>query len=741
VGTFTETLRLFVDADTKGAVSGMEKFGTTAKREGEKAEKSIDKWGSRLQTAGTGMIAFGSAALFGLGKMAQASEEANLSVVKLENTVGNMPKLAGENTKQFIDLADSIQDVTAADADAIVEGESLLGTFNLTAEQIKGITPLVVDYARKFGIDIPKASIQVGKALDGSIGALKKNGVSIDEALYKTDRYRAVQEALADQVGGFAEAEGKTFAGSLQRLKNEIGDLSEGVGAGAVEAFTDMFGVVGKVSDKLGEIDPGLQSTIGKVATFGAVGLIAAGGVSTLIGTVIKARDNFSALRSGLTSTTEKLGGVQRAAAITAGVAGLAGLVIAAYEIGQAANRVEVDVDSLAARLGHLTDANKEVLRDEIRVAEAFGNLDEVVSQTADTNQVVAERLVDFAEEMGITGEEADKLRKIIAEKRQEDVQAAVDQETNTAAVEDGADAMRDQADATDDAKTALQELADQHRAMFDPIFAFNDALLDNEEAQAKVIQAELHQIAASQDLAKAQREHGESSDEATDAALKLMEAEEDLEDAQRNAISSVVDYEAAFADLKAEVEQHPEKLDAAKAAIDRWTASELISAATAAFYKGEIDKMNSALARVPGAKAVTIVSNAAAATLQMFGLRNAINAIPKLTQAEIEIAVRQKGGIPIPGGKLFHGGGIVGGPAGADVPITAQAGEGVFTRGQMAAIGGALAGRGQSGRTGSPQVVIRFERSGNPLDDAIMEMLRNRIRVDGGDVQHTLGA
>ena len=79
------------------------------------------------------MIAFGGAALVGLGSMAKASEEANLAQVKLQNTIDNMPKLAGASADEFTDLAESIQKVTAADADAIVEAEALLGTFNLTA--------------------------------------------------------------------------------------------------------------------------------------------------------------------------------------------------------------------------------------------------------------------------------------------------------------------------------------------------------------------------------------------------------------------------------------------------------------------------------------------------------------------------------------------------------------------------------------------------------------------------------
>ncbi len=699
---FTETLRLVVNADLNGATRNVERFGGEAEREFSKSEKSLDKWGNRLTSVGTGMMTFGGAALFGLGKMAMASEEAHLSVVKLENTISNMPKLAGENSAQFIELADSIQDVTAADADAIVEGQALLGTFNLTAKEIKGITPLVVDYARKFGLDIPQAATMVGKALDGSVGALKRNGVSIDEVMFKTDRYGAVQKALTDQVGGFAEAEGKTFAGSLQRLKNELGDLVEGVGSGAVDAFTDLAGVADVLTDRFDSLSPETQSLIGKVATFGAVGLIAAGGLSTLVGQAIKMRENFSLLKDGLSSVKGALSST--AGGLLAVEAAAAVALFAIHEMGKEAhdNKIKDLAENFLA-----TGEAADIMRDAVDGDKfAMGDAADVLDTLIDSNLEAAERFVDAAEAAGMERDQVDAARDAIEKKRSADIQGAADQEVNTAAVQEGAEAMGDQADATDDAKTALQEWADAQRAAFDPLFAFNDALLENEDAQAKVIEAELKLIAAQKGLTDAQRKYGESSDEAAEASFDLMEAQRDLEDAHRDAISSVVDYESAFADLKAGVESGTVKLSDAKTTVDRWASSGRISAASAAFFKGEIDKLSGALKQVPGRTTATVMANTVQAREAIRGVDQALRAIPRLTRAQIEVAVTKKGGIPIPGGgKFMHSGGIVDGPAGADVPITAQAGEGLFTKGQMAAIGAGLAGRGQS-PAGGGQVV-----------------------------------
>jgi hypothetical protein len=351
----SDRLALLITADVDQAVRGFKKVGTAAEKELGGAEKRMDKLGNTMTTAGAGMVAFGAVALVGLGKAAQASEEANLAQVKLQNTINNMPKLAGENISSFNELATAIQSKTAADADQIVSAQAMLGTFNLTGDEIRDITPLVVDFARKFGVDMTSAATQVGKALDGNVGALKRNGVSIDEVRFKTDRYGAVQDALSKQVGGFAEAEGKTFAGSLERMKNQLGDLAEGVGGGAVDAFTNMFGAVGKASGALNKFSPSAQKTAGTIATYGAVALTAVGATSTLIGQVILARERFSKAGKAIGEFATGLDkGKLATRGLQVGIAAI-GLTVLANQLQQARKEANKFAESVGAGFGDNT--------------------------------------------------------------------------------------------------------------------------------------------------------------------------------------------------------------------------------------------------------------------------------------------------------------------------------------------------------------------------------------------------
>lgn len=554
----SERLALLVSMDARGAVKGLESVGKAADRNLAKTEKGLDRTGKSLQKAGAGMASVGALALVGLGKAAKASEEAHLSLVKLDNTLANNPKLVGETSKAFVELADSIQAKTAADGDAIIAGQAMLGTFRVTGKQIRELTPLVVDYARKFSVDLVTANAQVGKALDGQVGALKRNGVSIDEALFKTDRYAAVQKALAEQVGGFAEAEGKTFAGSLERLKNQLGDLEESVGKGAVDAFTTLLGPVSKTAEALNGLDGGLTSTVGKVATFGAVGLTAAGGLSFLAGKAIQLRSSIAALPARLRELTTGLGRLSKLGI----AAGIAGITYELVQLARATNQGTIDVEAFVAASAHLNAEQEKGLQAFIQVASAWGDLDDIVRKVTDSNVVAADRLLEQAEAAGITGKELADLKRIVQDKRAADAQGAVDQRRYAEETQGAADALEEESDAASSTAEKIKKLNDQLKAMFDPLFAAQDGLAKLAEAQDAVTEAE--------------RRYGRDSQEAIQA--------------RRDAVRAAVDYESALLSLKQGIEDGSVSVRDATSTLQDWVRQGRISeqqASEAAFAFG----------------------------------------------------------------------------------------------------------------------------------------------------------
>lgn len=374
----SERLALLITANGSQAIAEFQKTGAAAQKSLTAAQTSSQALSANLVRVGAGMAALGGVALVGLYKAAQAAEEENLAIEKLNNSLANSPELAGASADAFLDQAAALQDVTAFADDATIAAQAMLGTFHLTQDEILGLTPLVQDLAAKFDLDLNRASILVGKAMDGNVGTLQRMGVRIDEAAYATDRYDAVMTALRENAGGFAEQEGQTFNGQIQIMKNNLGDIAEGVGRGAVEAFNSLLGPVKAVSDAFEDLSPGAQSAVGKVAAFGAVGLVALGSASMLAGWIIKVRDAYRLV----VPAAEAASAAQTGAATSAlaAKAAMAGTTIAAIGLAaawaHAQDNLEADFD-----IADLLTGTEEQVRG---AAEQFQWLAESTGETGD---------------------------------------------------------------------------------------------------------------------------------------------------------------------------------------------------------------------------------------------------------------------------------------------------------------------------------------------------------------------
>ena len=362
-----ERLQILIDADAKGAVREFDKAGQAADRLDAKLEKGSAKTSAKLTAIGTKAAIGGTIVLGGLYNLARASEEAELQQVKLDNSIKNSDNSFKNGGKALRDLAGDLQKVTAADGDAIVGAESLLVQFGLTEEQVKNITPLVVDLSRKLGIDLDSAAKLVAKSVGGSTGALKKAGIQVDEAKAKTDAYSATVDALAGSVGGFAKNEGKTFAGQIEILKNNLGDLGESVGKGAAGVFGDLAQGANGFIGALNDINPAIGDSVGRIGAIGGIAATAVGGLAVVVGQFDKVKQAAFNAEGGLTRFGK-----------AAGVIGAAGLVLSVFEIVNAIDQAKIKSEEFQLALKAVGDAKSVESQ-----TKAFRNLyDESVTAT-----------------------------------------------------------------------------------------------------------------------------------------------------------------------------------------------------------------------------------------------------------------------------------------------------------------------------------------------------------------------
>jgi hypothetical protein len=520
-----ERMQFILDLDAAGAIRGFRSVGDTADRELGRADNRLDQIGGRMQTAGAGMLAFAGVAGTALMGFARASEEAEAEARKLDQAIASNASFAAAGRDPFVDLADSIQDLTGADGDAILGMEGFLGTLGRTAEETLSLTPLVVDLAARFDMELEPAARLVNNAFQGNTARLERLIGQMEEG-------ETVTAALARTVGGFAEREAQSLSGQLNILKQNLGDVAEGIGGGVVGAINDLIGPLTGLVDKFQELDPATQESVGRLATYGTAAIGAVGALSFLSGTVLKMRERFLAVDAATGVATGGLNKLGKAAAAVAVV----GAAFAITEIADAARGAGRSVGEMADEISRMTD---EGLLSELH--EWFGNtlatdvevIERGFRDLAVANQATAERMRDAAAAAGEESDVLEAMDRVLEETAVGHAQAAEDAELNAAAMERGTTAAGELAPAFETVNEALEANARRNEEARQAQEALTDSVLSQIDAEHRL-------AAASDDLTTAIAEYGSAVDDATTPV-------NEIEVAQRRAEEAAIDVAEAW--------------------------------------------------------------------------------------------------------------------------------------------------------------------------------------------------
>lgn len=482
-GGAQERLAFLLDLDSSRAISEAKKTGDTLERELGRGDKAAQNVGVQFQRVGLGMVAFGGLALKGLGDFAKAGEEATQSSLKLSASVEKAGAKAGGSVEPFQKLAEEMSKKTEFDHVAVQNSEAFQLQIGETQNQVLQLTPLIADLAAKEGIDLATATDKVTKAVNGKKKGLESLIGPLDATVYKTDKYAAVQDALNKKVGGFADEQGKTFSGQMAILGNQLHDLEEGVGQGAVKAFSAMFGAVSDVTGALNSINPGIQSGIGEVATFAATGLVAAGALSAVAGTVMKAKENLGGLADmlhitkaakeeqivvdeALTTSETELAVAEDAAALgpVALVAGVVAVGAAMVVATQNSTSFSTGIKS-AGEVAQMTDQN---LRQLIGAAKLTDTSMYDIGKTMAKDSIPAAEA--FANRLDAMGQSSVDVRRAIDDQKKATADSTAAQQENTQATQAAADAEQAANIVGHETTMTTQEIKDAQKQLHDQL-------------------------------------------------------------------------------------------------------------------------------------------------------------------------------------------------------------------------------------------------------------------------------
>jgi prefoldin subunit 5 len=131
--------------------------------------------------------------------------------------------------------------------------EQLINYGKLTEEQIKQLTPVIIDFAAKQRIELPEATNVIIKALEGNGKALKTYGIDIKDAKDETEAFGVIMEQLKPKVDGAAKALGDTTSGQIKKTRQEIANLQEEIGTKTLPLLQKFYQsisvIVGGISD------------------------------------------------------------------------------------------------------------------------------------------------------------------------------------------------------------------------------------------------------------------------------------------------------------------------------------------------------------------------------------------------------------------------------------------------------------------------------------------------------------
>lgn len=245
-----------------------------------RAGEALKKFG---KVAAVALAATGAAAVaFGVSS-AKAFIESENAIAQTEAVLKSTKGVAGVTAEAITNLANSLQRQTRYGDEAIRSAQNMLLTFtNIGKKTFPDATEAVLDMATAMGTDLNSTAIQVGKALQDPVRgatALQRVGVRLSES--QKDLIQKFVDAgdaagaqaiilkeLQTEFGGSAKAAGQTFAGQLERLKNQLGDVQEGIGELILRGVGPLVSGFLKLYDSVGGTDGIVKSINTTLAPF-----------------------------------------------------------------------------------------------------------------------------------------------------------------------------------------------------------------------------------------------------------------------------------------------------------------------------------------------------------------------------------------------------------------------------------------------------------------------------------------
>lgn len=196
----------------------------------DKAEKQLSKSESAMKGLGKAALKVGGAFFAAQGVIAGFKTVVQ-AAARQEQAEKALQVALGRTSKALLDQASSLQSVTTAGDEAIIEQQAFLASLKFTEDQIKDIIPVALDLSAATGISLESAVRNTSKTFSGLAGELGELVPQLRDLTKEEMEAGKAVEVLGNLFEGQASKQAETMSGSLDQMNNSIGDAAESIGS------------------------------------------------------------------------------------------------------------------------------------------------------------------------------------------------------------------------------------------------------------------------------------------------------------------------------------------------------------------------------------------------------------------------------------------------------------------------------------------------------------------------------
>jgi hypothetical protein len=473
---------------------------------------------------------------------------------------------------------------TGIDDEAIKSGENMLLTFtNVRNEAGKNndiftqATKVTADLSVAFGKDMTESAILVGKALQDPIAgvtALRRVGVQLSEQQQQQIKdfveagdvmsaQKVILRELATEVGGSANAYGKTMAGQVAIAREELLNAGAAIITVAAPSLRVLADVVGHVAEAMQTLPHGVQTAIGVFALLAAAvgpAMTVVGGMMTLLpklgSAFVTAGLDIAAFIERTSLAAFAMNPVVLGLAAAAAVIGLTIAIV-----GRSAN-VWDEAKAAAKGWGDTIVAGANASGDALGTLQAQQHLlNEEARAAAEAGGVSYQRVLELKAKQ-------DELTGAIASTRQANAEAKAADAERTAGLNALVLSTEQSTQATLDAINAMQQYANQVLASQGGAVGLEAAQINLQQAQDKLTALQNSGTATALELAAAHNQVDQATLGVANAAVNAS-AKEDTFTAGLNQ-GAIPALEAMKHSLEESKARHGDNTGAIQAEIDK---------------------------------------------------------------------------------------------------------------------------------------------------------------------------